>query len=281
MNYQEYLQTPEWREKAAKARARAGYRCQINAGHKGTLHVHHNTYDRCPHNELPEDLIALCDECHRIVHESGLAPITKSFPALSIRNRVFTFKVDGVETRWPHPHLDVIIVNGSETLSKYFYKQEFDEDYGFPPDCWSLDSIEPDPSSAALRWPRPTGPTCGTCPMNAFGSRINDAGRLAKACHDARRVVVLPASYPQLLLLRVPRASLRNLKRYADLLENYGASFMGVITRLSFADETFTQLQFDYVDIMEEPQFDQVVALSISPLALRMLENPDKAGRLE
>jgi hypothetical protein len=70
MNYQEYLKTPHWLSTREKARIRAHNRCQICNSDERQLQVHHRTYERRG-EELPEDLIVLCDECHKIFHENG------------------------------------------------------------------------------------------------------------------------------------------------------------------------------------------------------------------
>jgi 5-methylcytosine-specific restriction endonuclease McrA len=64
--YRLYLQTPEWRARAGTARARAGGKCQL-CNTEGALDVHHRTYENCG-NERPEDLIALCRDCHYGYH---------------------------------------------------------------------------------------------------------------------------------------------------------------------------------------------------------------------
>jgi 5-methylcytosine-specific restriction endonuclease McrA len=61
--YAAYLQSPYWRLHARRqALHRAGHRCQ-DCGFPRALEVHHLTYVRlgC---ERPEDLLALCAECH-------------------------------------------------------------------------------------------------------------------------------------------------------------------------------------------------------------------------
>jgi 5-methylcytosine-specific restriction endonuclease McrA len=66
VQYRKYIESAKWRTKAAAARKRAGYRCQM-CGRALPLQVHHNTYKRLGY-ELPRDLIALCDDCHRRHH---------------------------------------------------------------------------------------------------------------------------------------------------------------------------------------------------------------------
>ena len=72
MPYAEYLQTDHWRSTRAKALRRADYACQI-CGSKEHLHVHHRTYVRRG-EELPKDLIVLCESCHALYHEGGRMP---------------------------------------------------------------------------------------------------------------------------------------------------------------------------------------------------------------
>jgi hypothetical protein len=68
--YQEYINSPEWKEKSKEAKERAGYRCQLcnRKGNDTTLHVHHNTYDRLL-LEDNNDLIVLCSKCHAKFHD--------------------------------------------------------------------------------------------------------------------------------------------------------------------------------------------------------------------
>jgi hypothetical protein len=68
VNYRKYITSPEWKRKAAAAKKRAGYRCQIcNRGRKDgvRLDAHHRTYERLGH-ERPEDITVLCHACHEL-----------------------------------------------------------------------------------------------------------------------------------------------------------------------------------------------------------------------
>lgn len=67
MPYGDYLRTPEWCERRAKAIKRASGRCQLcSSGRR--LNVHHRTYSRRG-AEYDSDLIVLCEECHHQFHE--------------------------------------------------------------------------------------------------------------------------------------------------------------------------------------------------------------------
>ena len=67
MPYRLYLETPEWQERAARARELAGHRCQL-CNRSGALDVHHRTYARRG-AEPDSDLVALCRTCHSFFHE--------------------------------------------------------------------------------------------------------------------------------------------------------------------------------------------------------------------
>lgn len=69
VNYDEYIKSPEWEKTSRKAKERAGYRCQLcnRKGSYSTLHTHHRTYERLG-LELDEDLIVLCNSCHKKHH---------------------------------------------------------------------------------------------------------------------------------------------------------------------------------------------------------------------
>jgi hypothetical protein len=60
-NYNNYIQSDKWKEKAIKIINRDGNKCICGSTEK--LQVHHKSYDRL-FNELESDLITLCDTCH-------------------------------------------------------------------------------------------------------------------------------------------------------------------------------------------------------------------------
>lgn len=75
VNYDEYIQTAEWRQRAEAAKQRAGNRCQIcnRPAPRVTLEAHHRTYERLGH-ELPEDLTVLCRGCHELYEANRRIP---------------------------------------------------------------------------------------------------------------------------------------------------------------------------------------------------------------
>lgn len=67
--YDIYLDSPHWKALAKLSREQAGYRCE-RCGKKpsdGVLHVHHLSYENLGY-EPPEDLMVLCEKCHKDIH---------------------------------------------------------------------------------------------------------------------------------------------------------------------------------------------------------------------
>ena len=73
-DYHEYINSPEWKETSRRAKVRACYRCQLcnRKCNDTTLHTHHRTYARLG-IEFDEDLIVLCNGCHKKHHNIELS----------------------------------------------------------------------------------------------------------------------------------------------------------------------------------------------------------------
>ena len=68
-DYDTYIQSDAWRERADAAKERAGWCCQLCNSHvSGTvLSAHHRTYERLG-QEKPMDITVLCSDCHARHH---------------------------------------------------------------------------------------------------------------------------------------------------------------------------------------------------------------------
>lgn len=208
--------------------------------------------------------------------------VRDAFPTISIKGKVWRVRISGQETpmidpatRQPIQSLDVILVNASRYLSKTYYIKGYTEGDNNAPDCWSLDAVKPDPSVL-----KPVSPSCINCPMNAFGSKVTDNGKAAKACVDIRRMaVVMPhmlmAAEPMMLLMRVPQSSLKNLKGYADMLDRHGFEPGACVTRMSFDLDAFPKILFNFVAPLQADQYAKVVDLAEAPTTDQMLRTPD------
>ncbi len=69
MDYNDFLQTPYWKAIAYECRRKAGWKCSLCSA-KGTLHVHHRTYEihGSEIDHIEKDLIVLCKQCHETFH---------------------------------------------------------------------------------------------------------------------------------------------------------------------------------------------------------------------
>jgi hypothetical protein len=221
------------------------------------------------------------------VNKNFAEGVRDTFPSLSIKGKVFRMRQGGKEIPYVDPttnqvmtFLDVVFVNASRLLAKSYYKKGFNEGDMDPPNCWSLDSIRPDPSVAEKQ-----SPICASCPMNAFGSRITDSGKSAKACQDQRRIAVtlphlLGQDVPTTVLLRVPQSSLKPMKEYVDMLARHQFEPTGCISRLSFDyNEAFPKLNFQFVKGLNDEEYDKVEATGASDYVQQMLNVPEDTAR--
>ena len=69
VDYYQYINSAEWRDRAKAAKKAVGYRCQVCNKHSSevTLDAHHRTYDRLGH-EASQDITVLCRDCHALYH---------------------------------------------------------------------------------------------------------------------------------------------------------------------------------------------------------------------
>jgi 5-methylcytosine-specific restriction endonuclease McrA len=66
--YADYLKTPEWAKTRDATLRRARYRCQLCNTNRH-LNVHHRSYESLG-DENWNDLIVLCQECHKTFHDN-------------------------------------------------------------------------------------------------------------------------------------------------------------------------------------------------------------------
>jgi hypothetical protein len=207
--------------------------------------------------------------------------ITSGFAVLGFRGKVWRVKARGEEkvlTRDDNPNeargsVEVVIVKASDHLSKIYYEQGFVEGSSAPPDCWSTTGLAPDPAS-----PKRQSATCAGCQHNVWGSKQTPAGKAGKACQDSKRLAVVPVADIQNevlggpMLLRTPAASLQDLKKYGSVLSQYGHSYFGVATRISFdMNEAYPKFVFGAIRPLTEDEAQQVLDLRSDERVARIL----------
>lgn len=181
----------------------------------------------------------------------------------------------------PVPVLNVIIVGVSPNISKQFYEKKYTEGDDGAPDCFSIDGVTPDAAS-----PKKQCASCAACPMNAWGSRVTEAGKKAKACQDSRRIAVVPSGdvlnegYGGPMLLRIPPTSLNNLAAMTRELTRYGAQPFMVETQLGFDfNVAYPMLTFKPTGWVQDPAVAaQIHEVMQDPLIERMLHEEIKAA---
>ncbi len=63
--YKRYLVSKLWKDVKAPIIARSKGKCENCGSYSISVDIHHKNYDRIGGKEKPEDLIALCFECHK------------------------------------------------------------------------------------------------------------------------------------------------------------------------------------------------------------------------
>lgn len=185
--------------------------------------------------------------------ESLGAGIRSGFGVIGYRGKVWSTKWQGEEKPLmredgdgARASIEVVIVKASPSISKIFYESGFVDGSTAPPDCWSTNGVTPDGGS-----PKKQSPTCAGCPKNAWGSKVTEAGKQAKACADSKRLAIVPLNDMKNelmggpMLLRVPAASLKDLKTFGDTLQSYGYQYFAVAVRIAFdVQEAFPKFVF-------------------------------------
>lgn len=200
------------------------------------------------------------------INDDLSAGIKSSFGIVSIRGGTWKIKYDGDEEPIlnedgdPQPGLEVVIVKSAPNISKIFYEEGYTEGSDAAPTCFSNEGIVPDPESE-----NPQASSCAACPQNAWGSRITDSNKKAKACADSRRIAVAPADdianevMGGPMLLRVPAASLKDLAAFGKAVARKGTHYQAIVIRLSFDPEAaYPKLRYKAVRKLTDDEGEQI-----------------------
>jgi hypothetical protein len=211
------------------------------------------------------------------------AGVTGGFAVVSIRGKIWRIKHQGNETPLmrnasePMTSIEAIIVRGSAAISKVYYEGAYAPDADAPPDCSSSNGIVPLDTS-----PKKQSATCAACPKNAWGSKITDQGKKAKACADSRRLAVVPLGdidnevFGGPMLLRIPPASLGELAAFDTQMRNMGYPLFGIGVRIAFdINSEYQKLLYTPIRVLTEAEFLKVQELRNDPRVERILEAED------
>ena len=150
------------------------------------------------------------------------------------------------------------IILGTAMVNQY-YEGDYDADNPTSPVCFAIADLETaeDPQAVADAMAPPAdlvtkmSPSCGVCPMNAWGS---GKGR-GKACKNGRRVTLV--GYPSANYLKtegvrlsIPVTSVRKLADYTKRLAEQGRPLLATATRFTLtpADRGGFEMDFEPVE---------------------------------
>jgi hypothetical protein len=226
--------------------------------------------------------------------------VQSGFPVISYRGKVWRVRKGGEEQMHVDadnnalPTIEVILLRSNERPSKTHYDSGYTEGDQAKPRCWSSDGIKPDSGV-----PMPVSAMCAPCPMNVWGSKTTEQGKPSRACQDVRRCAVAMLYQLEevaagtraqddvdILLLRVPPASLNPLKDYAEtVLKPKGIPPYVLSTKIGFnAEVAYPQFTFKGSRFLNEVEFEVASALRTSDEAKRVLNESlelDGAGTTE
>jgi hypothetical protein len=208
------------------------------------------------------------------------AGVQAGFGIIGYKGKVWSLRHRGEEQQIMRPDgdgpansIEVVILKAAPYISKIWYEKGYVEGSTAPPDCFSPNGTVPDPSSTKKQHN-----VCASCPQNAWGSKLTEAGKKGKACGDSKRMAVVPMNdilnevYGGPMLLRVPAASLQDLASFGNKMQNLGYPYYAIATRISFDhNEAYPKFVFNAIRPLTDEEADQVIALHNSEEVKRVL----------
>lgn len=194
-----------------------------------------------------------------------------SVKRISLRGRVFRLVDGGKEiAKNTDPHLDVIVVNGSTTVQKTFYKNDYNADETSTPDCWSSDGERPDADVED-----PQAHNCKDCPRAIKGS----GGGTKTQCRYSMRLAVVLMNNPagDIYQLVLPSKSIFGsgdmdhmpFLQYARYVGSSGFNLNMLATRMSFdLDSDVPKLYFSNLEFLDTDTYQTAVDQGQSPIAV-------------
>lgn len=216
--------------------------------------------------------------------------VVTGYGVIGYKGKVWSTRYQGVETPLmrddgdgPRGSIEVVIIKASSFISKRYYASGFTDDAKLAPDCQSVDGVKPDAAVINKQ-----SATCATCPMNAWGSRVTDAGKQGKACSDSKRVAVIPSNdlandlLGGPMLLNIPAASLKDLKSFGDKLSALGYPYYAVATRIGFDPaQAYPKFTFGAIRALDDAEAREILRLRDDPRVARIISEPSENARPE
>lgn len=228
---------------------------------------------------VPQGFSAVSNRFTGVKNNDLSAGIEASFALIGYRGKVWSIRYRGEERPLmrddgdgPRNSIEVVIVKAAGVKSKIYYP-DWKPGSNEPPHCFSTNGLAPDPGAKHKQHA-----SCAACPMNAWGSRISEAGKPGKACADSKRLAVVPMiDIPNELfggpmLLRVPAASLNELAEFGDGMSKLGFPYFSFATRISFDPQAeYPKFKFSAIRPLTDSEADIVMEMQNSPRTTRIL----------
>ena len=140
-----------------------------------------------------------------------------------------------------------VIIDAKGPFDKAYYMKAYVPGDDASPDCFSRDSVRPDPQATMKQ-----NAACAGCPRNVFGTAKDAQGNPSggKACADSKITAFTVAERNEDNTLKcyqfkIPPASLGAWNKYVNELEQHGAYLPEVITEIGFnLEKSFPQYTF-------------------------------------
>lgn len=183
-------------------------------------------------------------------------------PMIKISNKcIFELHQNGEVTPMGAAFKAIIIGSSPPKLpGKKYYATKYTgkEGAGVAPDCASVNGVTPDSSIE-----NPICKSCSICPLNVYGSKVNDLGNKTTACADTKRLVIYIPSKdidaPKFFRLDLPTMSVKVATHYSTLLALHGYPVEGVYTNFSFDPKVkYPKLMFDAIQVLNAEQFEVI-----------------------
>jgi hypothetical protein len=212
----------------------------------------------------------------------------QGFPTLSIKGMKFTVSKEGVKTVLTKPDdadevaqsIGVVFLRANMN-AKTFYAKKYSEGDSerTRPDCYSFDGVAPSENADA-----PQAKKCAVCPHNQWGSRTGDGDReggKGKACQDNARIAVSAPDKLDPMMLRVPPASLKNLRETLKMVAARKVPYNAVVIKVGFDREAPSPLlTFKPIGLLDDHGYQDVKEMYESEI-VRGIVGLDDAGHAD
>ncbi len=187
----------------------------------------------------------------------------QGFPVMSIKGMKFTLNKDGVKKVVTKPDdpdevaqsLGVVFVRANLNAKTFYMKKyEEGESDNVRPTCYSQDGQAPSANAQ-----EPQSAKCAICKHNQWGSKISESGKEGKMCQDNARIAISAPDALDPMLLRVPPASLKNLRETLKIIAARKVPYNSVVIKVGFDRESPSpKLTFKPVGLLDDAGFGAV-----------------------